>query len=57
MSEGIISHILEDIIRAIEATERFVDQMDLAQFLEDEKTIKESLPPFKTTVLKIIEEN
>ncbi len=40
MSEGIISHILEDIIRAIEATERFVDQMDLAQFLEDEKTIR-----------------
>ena len=40
MSQRIIFHFLEDIIEAIEAIERFVIQMDLEQFQNDEKTIR-----------------
>jgi uncharacterized protein with HEPN domain len=40
MSQRIIFHFLEDIIEAIEAIERFVKQMDLKQFQNDEKTIR-----------------
>jgi len=38
MNERIVSHFLDDIIEAIDAVERFVGQMDLEQFQNDEKT-------------------
>ena len=40
MSERITSHFLEDILKAIEAIERFIGQMDFEQLQNDEKTIR-----------------
>lgn len=40
MNERIILHFLEDIFSAIEAIERFIQQMDFEQFQKDEKTIR-----------------
>lgn len=40
MSERITFHFLEDIFEAIESIERFVEQMDLKQLQNDEKTIR-----------------
>ncbi|MBS1256540.1 MAG: hypothetical protein MAG581_02363 [Deltaproteobacteria bacterium] len=40
MNRRIISHMLEDILKAIEAVKRFTDQMDYNQFQKDEKTIR-----------------
>ncbi len=40
MNERITFHFLEDILKAIEAIERFTGQLDLLQFQNDEKTIR-----------------
>ncbi|MFV1977561.1 MAG: DUF86 domain-containing protein [Candidatus Scalindua sp.] len=40
MTNRTVLHFLEDILKALESIERFVDKMDFETFEVDEKTIR-----------------